>query len=196
MSSPRRCLRLTRCWFFDEARVESSTATLSPLVYEHWRATPLGRLTEQSESRLVFDLAGSLAGKRVLDVGTGDGAVFRKRCRFRVPRARPRARSRRSSCGGRAWALERVGREATTPVSGQADALERGALLDPARARTEAHRGGASNRGITRRRLLPADHCYRATHGADRPAAGAARHDRRCIPLHGCAQALMIVSYP
>jgi ubiquinone/menaquinone biosynthesis C-methylase UbiE len=54
--------------------VESSTATLSPLVYEHWRATPLGRLTEQSESRLVFDLAGSLAGKRVLDVGTGDGA--------------------------------------------------------------------------------------------------------------------------
>ena len=54
--------------------MENVTTTLAPATYEHWRATPLGRLTEQTELRLVFDLAGSLAGKRVLDVGTGDGA--------------------------------------------------------------------------------------------------------------------------
>ena len=54
--------------------MENVTTTLAPAAYEHWRATPLGRLTEQAELRLVFDLAGSLAGKRVLDVGTGDGA--------------------------------------------------------------------------------------------------------------------------
>jgi ubiquinone/menaquinone biosynthesis C-methylase UbiE len=48
------------------------TTTLTPAAYDHWRATPLGRLTEQAELRLVFELAGSLAGKRVLDVGTGD----------------------------------------------------------------------------------------------------------------------------
>jgi len=50
------------------------TTTLAPATYERWRATPLGTLTEQTELRLVFDLAGSVAGKRVLDVGTGDGA--------------------------------------------------------------------------------------------------------------------------
>ncbi len=42
-------------------------------TYAQWRATPLGRITEQLETRLVFDLVGSLKGKRVLDLGTGDG---------------------------------------------------------------------------------------------------------------------------
>jgi ubiquinone/menaquinone biosynthesis C-methylase UbiE len=41
--------------------------------YQAWRATALGRTTERLEVRLVFELAGSLAGKRVLDAGTGDG---------------------------------------------------------------------------------------------------------------------------
>jgi len=50
------------------------TETLSPNLYERWRATSLGALTEQLESRLVFELIGPLVGKRVLDVGTGDGA--------------------------------------------------------------------------------------------------------------------------
>ena len=51
-----------------------ANATLGPGTYEQWRATPLGALTERAELRLVFDLAGALAGKRVLDVGTGDGS--------------------------------------------------------------------------------------------------------------------------
>jgi len=46
---------------------------VSPSQYARWRETPLGRITERVETRLVFDLAGPLAGRRVLDVGTGDG---------------------------------------------------------------------------------------------------------------------------
>jgi len=42
-------------------------------TYARWRATTLGAITERIETRVVFDLAGPLDGKRVLDVGTGDG---------------------------------------------------------------------------------------------------------------------------
>jgi ubiquinone/menaquinone biosynthesis C-methylase UbiE len=48
------------------------TAVL-PESYARWRATRLGELTEQIERDLVLDLAGPLAGRRVLDVGCGDG---------------------------------------------------------------------------------------------------------------------------
>lgn len=41
--------------------------------YARWRATTLGGITERVEMRVVFELAGPLRGKRVLDVGTGDG---------------------------------------------------------------------------------------------------------------------------
>lgn len=41
--------------------------------YARWRATTLGEITERVETRVVFDLAGPLRGRRVLDVGTGDG---------------------------------------------------------------------------------------------------------------------------
>jgi ubiquinone/menaquinone biosynthesis C-methylase UbiE len=50
-----------------------ATTALDPSLYERWRSTPLGALTEAAESRVVFELAGPLSGKRVLDVGTGDG---------------------------------------------------------------------------------------------------------------------------
>ncbi|MDX2089785.1 MAG: class I SAM-dependent methyltransferase [Kofleriaceae bacterium] len=43
-------------------------------TYARWRATTLGSITERVETNVVFDLAGPLRGKRVLDVGTGDGA--------------------------------------------------------------------------------------------------------------------------
>lgn len=43
-------------------------------TYAHWRATTLGNITERVETNVVFDVAGPLRGKRVLDVGTGDGA--------------------------------------------------------------------------------------------------------------------------
>lgn len=42
-------------------------------TYAQWRATTLGTITERVETSVVFDLAGRLRGKRVLDVGTGDG---------------------------------------------------------------------------------------------------------------------------
>lgn len=50
---------------------------IAPVVaaetYARWRATTLGAITEGVETKVVFDLAGPLDGKRVLDVGTGDG---------------------------------------------------------------------------------------------------------------------------
>jgi len=45
-----------------------------PEDYRHWRDSPLGATTEALEQALVFRLAGPLAGRRVLDVGCGDGA--------------------------------------------------------------------------------------------------------------------------
>lgn len=48
--------------------------TLDPNAYAGWRATPLGAVTERVEMDLIFELAGPLAGKEVLDVGTGDGS--------------------------------------------------------------------------------------------------------------------------
>lgn len=42
-------------------------------TYARWRATTLGRITEQVETNVIFGLTGPLTGARVLDVGTGDG---------------------------------------------------------------------------------------------------------------------------
>ena len=46
---------------------------VTPAIYARWRATLLGQLTERAEIEAVFDLTGPLAGRRVLDVGAGDG---------------------------------------------------------------------------------------------------------------------------
>ena len=45
----------------------------TPLEYAPWRATKLGAITERLERTVVFDLAGPLEGRDVLDVGCGDG---------------------------------------------------------------------------------------------------------------------------
>lgn len=42
-------------------------------TYAHWRASTSGSLTERVETKVIFDLAEPLEGKRVLDIGTGDG---------------------------------------------------------------------------------------------------------------------------
>lgn len=42
-------------------------------TYARWRATTLGAITERVETTVVFDLAGPFRGKRLLDVGAGDG---------------------------------------------------------------------------------------------------------------------------
>ena len=52
-------------------------ATIGPEAYTAWRATTLGATTEALEQRLVLDMMGELAGREVLDVGCGDGALLR-----------------------------------------------------------------------------------------------------------------------
>jgi ubiquinone/menaquinone biosynthesis C-methylase UbiE len=46
-----------------------------PDIYASWRHSSLGEITEALEHRLIFDLAGSLDGLAVLDVGCGDGTL-------------------------------------------------------------------------------------------------------------------------
>ncbi|MBI4485241.1 MAG: methyltransferase domain-containing protein [Acidobacteria bacterium] len=50
---------------------------LSPAAnqYARWRATTLGRVTEALELRQILDLLGPVAGRRVLDLGCGDGLL-------------------------------------------------------------------------------------------------------------------------
>jgi SAM-dependent methyltransferase len=53
-----------------------------PEAYADWRASWLGDATEALEQDLVLRLAGDVSGRRVLDVGCGDGslaAVFRQK---------------------------------------------------------------------------------------------------------------------
>ena len=53
----------------------TAPTTIGPKVYESWRATSLGAVTEAIEQCLILDLMGDLAGVHVLDVGCGDGAL-------------------------------------------------------------------------------------------------------------------------
>jgi ubiquinone/menaquinone biosynthesis C-methylase UbiE len=53
----------------------SGTGEVGPDVYEQWRASTLGGITESLERGLIMDLAGPLSGKSVLDVGCGDGTL-------------------------------------------------------------------------------------------------------------------------
>jgi SAM-dependent methyltransferase len=50
-----------------------SEDAVRPEDFRRWRAGPLGAITEALEQALVFRMAGPLAGRRVLDVGCGDG---------------------------------------------------------------------------------------------------------------------------
>jgi ubiquinone/menaquinone biosynthesis C-methylase UbiE len=51
----------------------TAAPSLAADTYLRWRSNTLGAITEDLETRLIFDLAGPLAGQRVLDIGTGDG---------------------------------------------------------------------------------------------------------------------------
>lgn len=48
---------------------------IGPKVYETWRATSLGVVTEAIEQRVILDLIGNVEGARVLDAGCGDGVL-------------------------------------------------------------------------------------------------------------------------
>jgi SAM-dependent methyltransferase len=47
---------------------------LGPDLYAGWRNSDLGAITEALEDRLLSSLIGSVSGKRVLEVGCGEGA--------------------------------------------------------------------------------------------------------------------------
>jgi SAM-dependent methyltransferase len=53
----------------------SAPPVLGPDIYSEWRASELGLITEALEARLLFELAGDVAGLDVLDVGCGDGEL-------------------------------------------------------------------------------------------------------------------------
>lgn len=44
-------------------------------AYAGWRASTLGRITDRLEDALLLDLLGDVAGRAVLDLGCGDGAL-------------------------------------------------------------------------------------------------------------------------
>jgi ubiquinone biosynthesis O-methyltransferase len=46
---------------------------LGPDVYARWRASDIGAITERLQRRLILSLLGDVGGRRVLDVGCGDG---------------------------------------------------------------------------------------------------------------------------
>ena len=56
-------------------RQGSALPGLDPQVYAKWRASELGAITERIERRLMLELIGDVRGKRVLEVGCGDGAL-------------------------------------------------------------------------------------------------------------------------
>ena len=47
--------------------------TITPVDYQKWRGTTLGSITERRELELILGMVGELGGRRVLDVGCGDG---------------------------------------------------------------------------------------------------------------------------
>jgi ubiquinone biosynthesis O-methyltransferase len=46
---------------------------MGPEAYAGWRASEIGAITERLERRLILDLVGDVAGRKILDVGCGDG---------------------------------------------------------------------------------------------------------------------------
>ena len=56
---------------------DSNSLDLSelPAAYRKWRQSELGRITDHIEEELILKLIGPVSGKRVLDVGCGDGVL-------------------------------------------------------------------------------------------------------------------------
>jgi ubiquinone biosynthesis O-methyltransferase len=56
-------------------------ADLGPEVYAAWRASAIGAITERLERKLILELVGDVSGRRILDVGCGDGELALELCR-------------------------------------------------------------------------------------------------------------------
>ena len=48
---------------------------MGPRAYERWRASRLGSVTEALEQRRILALIGPVEGRRILDLGCGDGLL-------------------------------------------------------------------------------------------------------------------------
>lgn len=48
---------------------------LGPEVYAGWRSSTVGAITEALQSRLIMRMLGDVRGRRVLDLGCGDGTL-------------------------------------------------------------------------------------------------------------------------
>jgi ubiquinone/menaquinone biosynthesis C-methylase UbiE len=48
---------------------------LTPEVYSRWRASEIGATTERLERQLMLDRIGDVSGKRILEIGCGDGEL-------------------------------------------------------------------------------------------------------------------------
>jgi len=48
---------------------------MGPDAYVRWRASEIGAVTERLERKLILELVGDVRGRRVLDVGCGDGEL-------------------------------------------------------------------------------------------------------------------------
>lgn len=59
----------------DEGQLGCGIPDLGPEAYARWRASEVGAITERLERQLILELAGDVWGKRVLDVGCGDGEL-------------------------------------------------------------------------------------------------------------------------
>jgi 2-polyprenyl-3-methyl-5-hydroxy-6-metoxy-1,4-benzoquinol methylase len=55
---------------------------LTPEVYAKWRASELGRITEGIERGIMLEMIGDVSGKRVLEIGCGDGDLAVKLARM------------------------------------------------------------------------------------------------------------------
>ena len=52
---------------------DSAIPDLRPEAYSRWRASEIGTITERLEGQLILELVGDARGRKVLDVGCGDG---------------------------------------------------------------------------------------------------------------------------
>ena len=69
----------------DTAAHLKASDPIDPEEYARWRTSVLGGITESIEKDVIFNLAGDLGGKHLLDLGCGDGtysiAAFQKGAR-------------------------------------------------------------------------------------------------------------------